>query len=126
MNRVCVVEDDHSMRQALNNLLRSAGFTPELFASAHEFLSRLRSELPGCLITDIRLPGISGLDLQRELAAARIRIPIIFIIGHADDLDNARAMEGGAVGFFKKPFSDTELLKAVEISLALPGRGQGL
>src|SRR5262245_50302278 len=84
-NCVFVVDDDPSMRNAVKNLLRSAGFEPRLFASAREFLDTHRPGLPSCLILDIRLPGLSGLDLQRELSTANSSIPIIFISGHLDD-----------------------------------------
>src|SRR5262245_60315338 len=110
---VVVVDDDPSMRTALKNLLRSAGLAPQLFASAHEFLNACRPDLPSCLILDIRLPGLSGLDLQRELLIAKVQLPIIFITAHADDVISARAMEAGAVAFFTKPFCDQDLLDAI-------------
>src|SRR5262245_34936793 len=91
--RVLAVDDHPSMRNALKTLLRSTGFEPELFSSAEEFLNANRPDLPSCLIVDIRLPGLSGLDLQRELAMAGVSIPIIFITAHADDAILARAME---------------------------------
>jgi len=116
---VFVVEDDPSMRGALRNLLRSAGFEPQVFASAEEFLNADRPELPSCLILDIRLPGLSGLDLQHELLIANVHLPIIFISGHGDDFILRRAMEAGAVAFLKKPFCDQDLLDAVCVSLHL-------
>jgi len=122
--RVFVVDDDPSMRNALKNLLRSAGFEPVLFASAEEFLDASRSDLPSCLIVDIRLPGLSGLELQRELAIANVSIPIIFITAHADDAILARAMEAGAIACFTKPFCDGDLLNAIHVSLSLAAAQQ--
>jgi FixJ family two-component response regulator len=92
---VCVVEDDASMRDALQRLLRSVGLQVETFASAREFLQRQGAEVPGCLVLDVRLPGLSGLDLQRELVEARIHTPIIFITGHGDIPMTVRAMKAG-------------------------------
>jgi FixJ family two-component response regulator len=117
---VGVVEDDPSMRSALENLLRSAGFQVRLFASAHEFLDAAPPPPSSrCLILDVGLPGLNGLDLQRELRLAKINTPIIFISGHADDLVSARAMGAGAVGFFTKPFCGQDLLDAIHRALAL-------
>ena len=117
-NRVFVVEDDASMRSALKNLLRSVGLEPQLFASAQEFLDSARPEGPSCLILDVRLPGFSGLDLQRELATAGIHIPIIFITAHGDIPMSVRAMKAGAVEFLTKPFRDQDLLDAIQAALA--------
>jgi FixJ family two-component response regulator len=117
-NRVFVVEDDASMRSALKNLLRSVGLEPQLFASAQEFLDSARPEGPSCLILDVRLPGLSGLDLQRELATAGIHIPIIFITAHGDIPMSVRAMKAGAVEFLTKPFRDQDLLDAIQAALA--------
>jgi RNA polymerase sigma factor (sigma-70 family) len=117
-NLVFVVEDDASMRNALKNLLRSVGLEARLFASANEFLETERPDLPSCLIVDVRLPGLSGLDLQRELAAARVHIPIIFITAHGDIPMSVRAMKAGAVEFLTKPFRDQDLLDAIQVSLA--------
>ena len=110
---VFVVEDDASIRRALNNLFQSVGLEVELFGSASEML---RSELPdvaSCLVLDIRLPGLSGLDFQAELAKANIRMPIIFMTGHGDIPMTVRAMKGGAVDFLTKPFRDQDMLDAV-------------
>jgi len=96
-NRVFVVEDDPSMRNALKNLLRSVGLEAQLFASAQEFMESGRPDMPSCLILDVRLPGLSGLDLQRELTRANIEIPIIFITAHGDIPMSVRAMKAGAV-----------------------------
>jgi len=110
---VFVIDDDLSMRRALTNLIQSVGFGVEAFGSATELLKSTLPELPSCLVLDIRLPGLSGLDLQTELAKANIRIPIIFITGHGDIPMTVRAMKGGAVDFLTKPFRDQDLLDAV-------------
>ena len=111
---VFVVDDDASMREALKNLLRSVGLAVETFGSAQEFLSSDRSKAPGCLVLDVRLPGLSGLDLQRQLADANLQIPIVFITGHGDIQMSVRAMKAGAVEFLTKPFRDQDLLDAVQ------------
>ena len=111
---VFVVDDDASMREALKNLLRSMGLNVQTFGSAKEFLSSQRSESPGCLVLDVRLPGLSGLDLQRQLADANLQIPIVFITGHGDIQMSVRAMKAGAVEFLTKPFRDQDLLDAVQ------------
>ena len=111
---VFVVDDDSSMRDALRNLFRSVGLNVETFGSAQEFLSSERSKGPGCLVLDIRLPGLSGLDLQRQLADANIQIPIVFITAHGDIQMSVRAMKAGAVEFLTKPFRDQDLLDAVQ------------
>jgi FixJ family two-component response regulator len=111
---VFVVDDNASMRDALKNLLRSMGLNVETFGSAKEFLSSQRSKAPGCLVLDVRLPGLSGLDLQRQLADANIEIPIIFITAHGDIQMSVRAMKAGAVEFLTKPFRDQDLLDAVQ------------
>jgi RNA polymerase sigma factor (sigma-70 family) len=114
---VYVVDDDPSIRRALERLLRSSGREVETFASAAEFLEVHRGETHGCLVLDVNLPGTSGLELQRELAEAALRIPIIFITGHGDIPMSVRAMKAGAVDFLAKPFDDTELLRAVEAAI---------
>jgi FixJ family two-component response regulator len=111
---VFVVDDDASMREALKNLLRSMGLNVETFGSAKEFLSSQSSKGPGCLVLDVRLPGLSGLDLQRQLTDANIQIPIIFITAHGDIQMSVRAMKAGAVEFLTKPFRDQDLLDAVQ------------
>jgi FixJ family two-component response regulator len=111
---VFVVDDDASMRDALKNLFRSVGLDVETFGVAQEFLSRERSKGPGCLVLDVRLPGLSGLDLQRQLTEANIQIPIVFITGHGDIQMSVRAMKAGAVEFLTKPFRDQDLLDAVQ------------
>jgi FixJ family two-component response regulator len=108
------VDDDSSMRDALRNLFRSVGLNVETFGVAQEFLSTQRSKGPGCLVLDVRLPDVSGLDLQRQLADANIQIPIIFITAHGDIQMSVRAMKAGAVEFLTKPFRDQDLLDAVQ------------
>ena len=110
---VYVVDDDAAVRQAVESLVRSVGFGVKTFASAKEFLDSERTNGPGCLILDVRLPGLSGLDLQRDLLQADIRIPIIFVTGHGDIPMSVRAMKAGAVEFFTKPFRDQDLLDAL-------------
>jgi FixJ family two-component response regulator len=110
---VFVIDDDASIREALRRLIRSVGLQVEVFGSAKEFLDRKLPEMPACMTLDIRLPGISGLDLQRQLAEAKIRIPIIFVTGQGDIAMSVRAMKAGAVDFLTKPFRDQELLDAV-------------
>jgi RNA polymerase sigma factor (sigma-70 family) len=114
---VFVVDDDASVRNALKSLIRSVGLQVELFGSAQEFLQRERPDAPSCLVLDIRLPGISGLDFQRKLAEANDSIPIIFITGHGDIPMSVRAMKGGAVEFLTKPFRDQDLLDAINVAL---------
>ena len=110
---VFVVDDDASIRDALTSLIRSVGLSVETFGSAREFLTRRPADAPGCLVLDVRLPGLSGLDLQRELAAAQVTMPIIFITGHGDIPMTVQAMKAGAVEFLTKPFRDQELLDAI-------------
>src|ERR1700692_3383978 len=110
---VYVVDDDAGVRQAMDSLIRSVGFAVQTFASANDFLNSKRTSAPGCLILDVRLPGLSGLDLQRDLLQADIRIPIIFVTGHGDIPMSVRAMKAGAVEFFTKPFRDQDLLDAL-------------
>jgi FixJ family two-component response regulator len=111
---VFVVDDDLSIRDALTSLIRSVGLSVETFASAQEFLTHQRPAAPGCLVLDVRLPGLSGLDLQRELGMAQINIPIIFITGHGDIPMTVQAMKSGAMEFLTKPFRDQELLDAIQ------------
>ncbi len=114
---VFVIDDDAAMRRSLENLIRSVGLRVEAFASAQEFLSSKRADVPGCLVLDVRLPGLSGLDLQRRMADADIEIPIIFITGHGDIPMTVQAMKAGAVEFLPKPFRDQELLDAIQQAL---------
>jgi FixJ family two-component response regulator len=115
---VVIVDDDPGIREALGSLLRSVGLDVQLLASVPEFLSSGRPEGPTCLVLDVRLPGKSGLDFQRELAAADIHIPIIFITGHGDIPMSVQAMKSGAIEFLTKPFRDQTLLDAVQLGLA--------
>ena len=115
---VFVVDDDASMRESLQNLLRSVGLRVEAFTSAQEFLRRTRPEVPSCLVLDVRLPGLSGLDLQQRLAAGDLAIPIIFITGYGDIPMTVQAMQAGAVTLLPKPFRDQELLDAIQQALA--------
>jgi FixJ family two-component response regulator len=111
---VFVVDDDASVRAGLGSLIRSAGLRVETFASAQEFLARPRADVPSCLVLDVRLPGLSGLDLQKRLAEVNIEIPIVFITGHGDVPTSVQAMKAGAVEFLTKPFVDQDLLDAIQ------------
>jgi FixJ family two-component response regulator len=114
---VFVIDDDASVRAALSSLIRSVGLRVEVFASASDFLASKRPAGPSCLILDVRLPGVSGLDFQAELANANSVIPIIFITGHGDIPMSVKAMKAGAVEFLPKPFRDQDLLDAVQVAL---------
>ncbi len=114
---VFVVDDDSSMREALTDLITSVGFLVEAFKSAPEFLKHRRRDAPACLVLDVRLPGLSGLDLQRELVRTEAPVPIIFISGHGDIPMSVRAMKEGAVEFLVKPFRDQDLLDAIRHAL---------
>jgi RNA polymerase sigma factor (sigma-70 family) len=115
---VFIVDDDDSVRRALQRLCRSIGLTVELFGSARQFLDRYDLSRPGCLVLDVRMPGLSGLDLQDELNARGIAIPVVFITGHGDIPMSVRAMKAGAVDFISKPFNDQVLLDAIQHALA--------
>jgi FixJ family two-component response regulator len=110
---VFIIDDDASMRRALSNLFQSVGLEVEVFGSAPEMLQSKLPDVASCLVLDIRLPGLSGLDFQTELAKANIRIPIIFMTGHGDIPMTVRAMKGGALDFLTKPFRDQDMLDAV-------------
>jgi FixJ family two-component response regulator len=110
---VFVVDDDRSVREGLRRLITSVGFAAEVFPSAQAFLRARRPDVPGCLVLDVRLPGLSGLDLQRELADSDAALPIIFLTGHGDIPMSVRAMKAGAVEFLTKPFREQDLLDAV-------------
>jgi FixJ family two-component response regulator len=114
---VFVVDDDPSVRASIEGLLKSASLRSECFGTAEEFLSSKRPDGPSCLVLDVSLPGVNGLDFQRELADAGIRIPIIFITGHGDIPMTVKAMKSGAVEFLTKPFLDDELLNAIHQAL---------
>jgi len=116
---VFVVEDDSSMREALIDLITSVGLLVEPFKSAREFLEHRRLDAPACLVLDVRLPGLSGLDLQRELVRTEAPIPIIFITGHGDIPMSVRAIKEGAVEFLAKPFRDQDLLDAIQHALEI-------
>lgn len=111
---VFVVDDDPSVREALHGLIQSVGLCAKTFGSAQEFLSSKLPDMPACLVLDIRLPGLSGLDLQRELVKAGVKLPIIFITGHGDIPMSVRAMRVGAFEFLTKPFRDQDLLDAIQ------------
>jgi FixJ family two-component response regulator len=114
---VFVVDDDSSIREALKSLISLAGLRVETFGTAQEFLRSKRPDVPGCVVLDVELPGLSGLDLQRELAAHGIKLPIIFITGYGDIPTSVRAMKGGALDFLTKPFRDQDLLNAIQQAL---------
>ncbi len=114
---VFVIDDDASMRRALTNLFQSVGLAVEVFGSASEMLQSKLPDVASCLVLDIRLPGLSGLDFQAELAKANIHIPIIFMSGHGDIPMTVRAMKGGAVDFLTKPFRDQDMLDAVMVAI---------
>jgi len=114
---VFLVDDDASLRGAVSNLIRSVGLRVEAFASTAEFFAAKRPDAACCLVLDVRLPGVSGLDFQAELARAKVQIPIIFITGHGDIPMTVKAMKAGAVEFLTKPFRDQDLLDAIQIAL---------
>lgn len=120
---ISVIDDDASVRKAVRRLIRSAGWDAEAFASAEEFLEAAGQRSPMCLILDVRMRGMSGLELQQWLAASSRHIPIVFITGHEDEAARRAAMEAGAVGFLQKPFDDRMLLALVAKALAPPGGG---
>ena len=114
---VFVLDDDAGVRAAIQGLLKSVGLRSESFETAREFLASNRTDQPSCLVLDVRLPGISGLDFQRELADAGIRTPVIFITGHGDIPMSVKAMKSGALEFLTKPFQDEELINAIHQAL---------
>jgi FixJ family two-component response regulator len=114
---VFVIDDDPSMRAALEDLVGSVGLQVRAFASPQEFLESKGPDVPGCLVLDVRLPGMSGLTFQKELARERVTLPVIFITGHGDIPMSVRAMKAGAVEFLTKPFHDQELLDAIHAAL---------
>ena len=117
ISTVFVVDDDPSMRASIQGLLKSASLRSESFGTAEEFLRNKRPEGPSCLVLDVNLPGVNGLDFQRQLADAGIQIPIIFVTGHGDIPMTVRAMKSGAVEFLTKPFEDQDLLNAIQQAL---------
>ena len=114
---ISIVDDDDSLRNSLDNLIRSVGFRAQGFPSAEAFLSSNQVHDTACLILDVRLPGMNGLELQRRIVAANWRIPVIFITSHADGDARARALEAGAVDYLYKPFREEELLNAIDAAL---------
>jgi two-component system, LuxR family, response regulator FixJ len=114
---IAVVDDDEAIREAIQSLLRSVGFSVEVFASAEDFWPAGHRQNAACLIVDVRMPRMSGLELQRQLAVANCPMPIIFITAHSDADTRARALNAGAVALLDKPFSDEVLLKAVQAAL---------
>jgi len=114
---VIVIDDDASVRTAISNLLRSVGLDTKLFDSAQEFLASKLPDAPACIVSDIRLPGLSGLDLQKELARSHVDLPIILLTGHGDIPMAVQAMKAGAIEFLTKPFRDQDLLDAVHAGL---------
>jgi DNA-binding NtrC family response regulator len=120
---VHIVDDDVSVRESVQALISSANFRVETFASAREFLQRCRTELPGCLVLDVHLPGLSGLELQRRLTDAHLEVPIVFITGHGDIPTSVRAMKSGAIEFLTKPLDNDALLAAIRQAIARPSKG---
>jgi len=118
---VFVIDDDKAIRSAIKNLLESIGLRAEVFSTPREFLKAEPRDKPGCLVLDVRMPGASGLDFQRELAKAKVEIPVIFITGHGDIPMSVQAMKAGAVDFLTKPFRDQDLLDAIQKAI---GRDQ--
>ena len=114
---VFVVDDDPSIQRGLKTLIRSVGLRVEVFGSAQDFLQSRRANGPGCLVLDVRLPGMSGLEFQKELVKANIQVPIIFITAHGDVPMSVRAMKAGALEFLTKPFRDQDLLDAIQTAL---------
>ena len=117
MPTVFIVDDDISVRESLEVLVRTENWNPEIFASAQEFLDHPRNTVPSCLVLDLSLPGLNGLELQKRLALERVEVPIIFITGQSDDMIRVRVLKQGAAGFLLKPFSDTDLLAAIKTAL---------
>jgi FixJ family two-component response regulator len=115
---VWVVDDDVSLREALGSLIRSAGLRVETFASAQEFLARSQVDTPNCLVLDVQLPALSGLDLQKRMAEVNLEIPIVFITGHGNIPMSVRAMKAGAVEFLTKPLADQDLLEAIQQAIS--------
>jgi FixJ family two-component response regulator len=117
---IAIVDDDDSLRSSLENLIRSFGFGVQAFPSAEAFLGWRRARDTACLILDVRMPGMNGLDLQRQMTRENWRVPIVFITSHADDHGKARALEDGAVAFLYKPCREEDLLNAIEAALRQP------
>ena len=116
---ISIVDDDESVREAIESLMKSVGYIAKVFPSAADFLSSGHLDDTGCLILDVQMPGMTGIELQNRLVASKSRIPIIFISAHSDGEARARALEAGAVGFLQKPFSEDALLSAIKSSLGI-------
>ena len=114
---ISIVDDDDSVRESLRALIRSMGFKAEIFASAEEFLNSEQLRNTDCLILDVRMPGMNGLELQRQLTANHYQIPVVFITAHGDDEARSRALKNGAVDFLRKPFDEESLLNAIHMAL---------
>jgi len=114
---ISIVDDDDSLRNSLDNLIRSLGFRVQGFSSAEAFLNSDQVRDTACLILDVRMPGMSGLELQRQIAAANWRIPIIFVTSYADGDEQAQALEAGAVNYLCKPFREEDLINAIDVAL---------
>jgi FixJ family two-component response regulator len=121
---VFVIDDDASMREAISRLLHAIGLTVRTFGSAREFLQYRLPDIPACLVLDVRLPGLSGLDLQREMVERGIHVPVIFVTGHGDIPMSVQAMKAGAVEFLTKPFRDQDLLDAVRLGIQRDRKGR--
>jgi FixJ family two-component response regulator len=115
--RISIIDDDDAVRESLRGLLRSVGFAVEAFASAEDFLSSAQPACTDCLVLDVRMPGMSGLELQRRLLAAEPRVPVIFITAHGDEEQRSQALNAGAVDYLLKPFKEEALLSAVAAAL---------
>src|ERR1700756_72387 len=120
---VFIIDDDRGMRQAIQDLVESVGLHAESFATGEEFLKRKRTDKPSCLVLDVRLPQMNGLDFQRRLAETGVQIPIIFITAHGDIPMSVRALKSGAVEFLTKPFRDQDLLDAIHLALQRDSAG---
>jgi FixJ family two-component response regulator len=114
---VCIVDDDAAVREALDSLFRSVGLNVAAFGSVADFLARENANAPGCLVLDVRLPGVNGLDFQAQMAAMDNRLPIVFMTGHGDIPMSVRAMKAGALDFLSKPFRDQDMLDAVSMAI---------
>ncbi len=114
---ISIVDDDDALRHSLDDLIRSIGFRTQGFASAEAFLNSTELHSTACLILDVRMPGVNGLDVQRNIIAAKLRIPIIFITAHADSDAREKAMKAGAVAFLSKPFREQDLIAAISVAL---------
>jgi FixJ family two-component response regulator len=121
---VCIVDDDAAVREALDSLFRSVGLNVAVFGSAADFLARENANAPGCLVLDVRLPGVNGLDFQAQLAAMDQHLPIVFMTGHGDIPMSVRAMKAGALDFLSKPFRDQDMLDAVSMAIERDAAGR--